>query len=416
MKIAYVLSRYPTLTETFIRVELQTIIGDGHGLRVYPLRGPQDTAWIVADRPDGGVSACVRRFGFALAPANLGALIGEFVRSPAVFLRAAWRFVRTCPSGPGGALKALFILPKACRIARATRRWGADHVHAHFANLPGAVAALVGRLNGIPCSFTAHAFDIYRRDEASLARLTTDVDFVATISERNRAHFATIVPAEHARKVRIVHCGVDLAEFSAVGPGAGPWVSVGRLIPKKGFAVLIEAMKVLAERGDKTRCLIIGEGKQRRKLEQLITRLGVGDRVELGGPRPYEEVREALAGAGAFVLPCIEARDGDVDGIPVSLMEAMAMQKVVVTTGISGITELVTDGVDGLLVDQNSPVALADALASLQAGELDTGAMGRAARVTVQNGFDCTTNARKLVAMMGRGRNEPGRAEAEATP
>jgi len=396
VKIAYVLSRYPVLTETFIKVELQTMLEDRQELRVYPLRGAQNTAWVIENLPDGGIGENVRRFGFALSPGNLAALVREAAASPRRFLGAVRTFLAVTPAGAAGKAKALFILPKACRIAGDVRGWGADHVHAHFANLPAAVAVFVARLAGITCSYTSHAFDIYGRDAGSLARLTAEADFVATISERNRSHYREILPGDGIDKVKIVHCGIDLNEFQGVGPATGPLVAVGRLVPKKGFDVLVRAVGILKERGEAVRCLIIGEGEQRAELAELIARHGLEAHVELAGPRPPEDVRAALASAAAFVLPCVQAPDGDVDGIPVSLMEAMAMEKVVVTTPISGITELVTDGVDGLLVPQCDPVALAEALAPRLHGGADAEAMGRRARLKIQAEFDSRANARLL--------------------
>jgi colanic acid/amylovoran biosynthesis glycosyltransferase len=409
VRIAYVLSRYPVLTETFIREELLTMLGDGVDLRVYPLRGPQDTAWVIADQPDGGISERVRRFGFALSPANLAALVREALRAPGRFAAAARLLLRVSPGGAAGAAKALFLLPKLCRIAGDLRGFGPCHVHAHFANLPAAGAAFLGRLLPAPCSFTSHAFDIYGRDRASLDRLATAVDFVVTISERNRAHHRAGLPASRQDRVHLVHCGVDTDDFApAPATPDGPFLAVGRLVPKKGFHLLVRALATLRDQGLDRRCVIIGEGEQRGELAALIAELGLGDRVTLAGPLPPAAVREALTGAAAFVLPCIETPGGDVDGIPVSLMEAMAMRKVVVTTAISGIGELVTDGVDGLLLPPGDVAALASALARLAGGEVDTAALGERARARVEAGFDRRRNARRLQALVA--------AAAEGSP
>ena len=249
-------------------------------------------------------------------------------------------------------------------------------------------------------SYTSHAFDLYRRDAASLARLTEAVNFTATISDRNRSYYSSILPADAVPKVEIVHCGVDLKKFTAIGPGNGPLLSVGRLVPKKGFNFLIEAVAELVSRGIDVHCRIIGEGPQRQELTELIAHHRLERQVELAGPQPPDKVLEALTNATAFVLPCIEAADGDVDGIPVSLMEAMAMEKVVVTTDISGITELVDNGVNGILVGQGETTALADVLAKLLAKEVDVAEMGQRARATVQAEFDCRANARRLVSLI----------------
>ena len=400
MKIAYVLSRYPTLTETFIKEELLTMVMDGVELRVYPLRGPQDTAWVIDKEPDGGISDCVRRFGLAIAPANLGAALLEFMRSPLRFLRAANMIVRVSPSGPVGMAKALFLLPKACRITRDIRAWGACHVHAQFANMPGAVGAFIGHLLPATCSVTAHAFDIYGRDRTSLGRLGRAVDFFVTISEKNR-EFLTAGPVPvPSDRVHVVHCGVDLDAFPATEQVQGPLLAVGRLVPKKGFDLLVRAIAELRARNVPARCRIIGEGEEREALAQLIADLSVGDLVELLGPLPPTEVRKELARASAFVLPCVHAPGGDVDGIPVSLMEAMSMGRIVVTSDVSGIRELVTDGQDGVVLPQGDVGALADAIERLVTGEMDAASMGRHARATIEAGFDCRANARRLQSLI----------------
>jgi glycosyltransferase involved in cell wall biosynthesis len=401
MRIAYILSRYPVLTETFIREEMLAMLADGVDLRVYPLRGPQDTAWVIADQPDGGIGNRLRRFGFALSPANLGAMLRELAWHPARFTASCSVLLGTSPAGAGKA-KALFLLPKLCRIAGDLRRFGPCHVHAHFANLPAAGAAFLGRLVPASCSFTSHAFDIYGRDRTSLDKLTGAVDFTATISERNRAYHLRGQPAERHDRICVVHCGVDTEAFAPVPPGRGPLLAVGRLVPKKGFHLLVQSMAGLRDAGIDMQCTIIGEGEQRAELEALVVQLRLGDRVRLAGPRPPAAVRKALAEASALVLPCIEAPGGDVDGIPVSLMEAMAMERVVVTTAVSGIRELVTDGVDGILVPSGDVGALVAALARLARAEVDAQAMGRRARQKVIAEFQCRANARRLQGLITR--------------
>ncbi len=406
MRIAYILSRYPVLTETFIREEMLAMLADGVELRVYPLRGPQDTAWVIADQPDGGIANRVRRFGFALSPANLGAMLRELGRHPTRFLSSCAVLLGACPAGSGRA-KALFLLPKLCRIAGDIRRFGPCHVHAHFANLPAAGAAFLGRLLPTSCSFTSHAFDIYGRDRDSLDRLTGAVDFCVTISERNRAYHLEGQPAARHDRVSVVHCGVDTDAFAPAPPGHGSVLAVGRLVPKKGFHLLVQAMAELRDAHVDLQCTIIGEGEQRAELEAMVVQLRLGDRVRLAGPRPPAAVRKALAEATALVLPCIEAPGGDVDGIPVSLMEAMSMERVVVTTAVSGIRELVTDGVDGILVPSGDVPALAAALARLARGEIDAEDMGRRARQKVIAEFQCRANARRLQGLVaGFGRKD----------
>lgn len=200
--------------------------------------------------------------------------------------------------------------------------------------------------------------------------------------------------------MHVVHCGVDTTNFAPVKVGTGPLVAVGRLVPKKGFDLLVRAMAGLRDMGIDLPCLIIGDGTQRHELESLVAELDVADRVKFAGARTSAEVREALSDATAFVLPCIEAPGGDMDGIPVSLMEAMSMQKVVVTSDISGIRELVTDGDNGLLLPPGDVPALVALLARLARGEVDVESLGRSARATVEADFHSRKNARSLRSLI----------------
>ncbi len=340
MKLAYVLSRYPVLTETFIKVELQAHIAAGIDIRVYPLRGPQDTAWVIDNLDDGGVSQKVLRFGRGYAMGNVWAMLRVACARPVDFGAAVRGYLGSCPRGMRSRIKGISIIPMLCGIAGDADAWGAEHVHAHFANIPAAAARFVAALVGVGFSYTSHAFDLYQRDRDSLETLTSASEFVLTISRRNHEYYQDQLSDICAAKVTVVHCGVDTEEFVPSGAGGGPFIAIGRLVPKKGFLILAEAIGMLSDKGIRAECVIVGEGPQRAELEAFIESRHLEGRLRLIGPRPPAQVRSLLGAASAFVLPCVHAADGDRDGIPVSLMEAMAMETLVITTPISGMPEL----------------------------------------------------------------------------
>jgi glycosyltransferase involved in cell wall biosynthesis len=178
-------------------------------------------------------------------------------------------------------------------------------------------------------------------------------------------------------------------------------VSVGRLAAKKGHDTLIKACAVLKEQGVDFVCRIVGDGDERRLLQELIDRLGLGREVELVGALPHDEALRLTAGASVAVLACRQLADGDRDGIPVSLMEAMALDVPVVSTRVSGIAELVHDGQNGLLVDQDDPGALADALAALLEDDGKRAAFARQGRLTVESDFDLKRTTARMRAILG---------------
>jgi glycosyltransferase involved in cell wall biosynthesis len=220
-------------------------------------------------------------------------------------------------------------------------------------------------LTGKPYSFTAHAHDIFLPNPYLSGNLTA-AQTVVTISEYNRRFL--ISSGTPAKKITVIPCGLDLQEFCVQPdrtPAHGTIVSIGRLDPIKGFLSLIDACALLQERGVPFACEIVGEGPQRRELEQQIHAHGLREKFHLLGALSQAQVREVLARAELFVLPSVRTADGNQDGIPVALMEAMALGIPVISTQVSGIPELVIDEVSGLLIPPQDARALAAALERL---------------------------------------------------
>jgi colanic acid/amylovoran biosynthesis glycosyltransferase len=394
--IAYVLKMYPRFSETFVLAELLELERQGVPLHVFSLRKPDD----------GVFHADVARLRAPVTYLPESALL-----APRVYAAAHRKLARRDPRRYAAALGAVAAshrrtawkhFLRAGYIASELQRIGVGHVHAHFASGPAAVALHLHRLTGISYSFTAHAKDIYIDgvDEDALAAKLRAARFAVTVSDYNRRHLARLAGAD--RLVRIYN-GLDLERFSPNGaaPDQPPVVlGVGRLIEKKGFGTLIRACALLRDRGVDFRCVIVGKGPLAGELATLVDELGLRDRVELAGPEPREEVLDRYRRASVVVAPCVVGSDGNRDGLPTVLVEAMAIGVPVVSTDVTGIPELVEDGLTGLVVRQHDPVALAAAVARIVTDPARAAALARAGRERVEEQFDLRRNVSELRARL----------------
>jgi len=264
--------------------------------------------------------------------------------------------------------RALVLFPKSVLIARLAKESGVRNIHAHFATLPALTAYIISELTEISYSITAHAHDIFV-DTAMLRQKMERASFVVTISEFNKSYLLKLFPDIPDEKIQVVRCGVEPEHYSCLplnhppGRQRNPRIlCVASLEPYKGIEYLIRACGLLRRSVQDFQCQIIGDGKDRRRLQALIRKLQLEERVQLLGPRRQDEVMEQLSQADLFVLPSVVARNGQMEGIPVALMEAMASGVPVVASRLSGIPELVEHGKNGLLVPPGDEIALSRAL------------------------------------------------------
>ena len=398
MRVAYIVSRFPHVTETFVVRELNGVDAAADvELELFSLFPTTDGTLHPAAR---GWVARLRR-GSAR-----GALRGSawwLCRRPGALLGSVAIVGRAFAHKPARLARALVTVAVASDHARAMRELSVEHVHAHFANYPALAAWTVARLAGPAYSFTAHAHDIFR-DQSFLRRLIADARFVVTISDFNREFLARYNPA--ATPVHVVHCGVDPAVWSVrlrALPAHGPVraLCVASLEEKKGHSVLLRALA-----GDASGCLerveldLVGPGALRAELEALARGLGLADRVRFHGALAEPDVAALLDRADLFVLPSIVARSGFMEGIPVALMEALATGVPVVATRLSGVPELVRDGETGLLAEPGDSASLRAAL-ERALGDPD-GARRRAAagRALVEHEFDAGASAARMAELI----------------
>lgn len=404
MRLAYVVSLFPKLSETFILREILELSSRGHEITILSLK--RDLEPIIHEDARALIPATVYpRFGAAL----FGALVFYLVHEPVTLLRIVWTVTRAHLRSPSMLARALAVIPVTLPMAKLLRDRNVEHVHAHWATWPALSAWIISRLNGIPYSVTGHAHDLFLPNPM-LTRKVEDALFFATISEFNRALLLRICGPRARERVRLIRCGLPLARFPfdarAGRPSGDPGlvVSVGRLVDYKGFDVLIRACALLRDAGRPVRCRIAGEGPERPRLEELIVALDLGALVELAGGCPQEQVIAMLGRADLFVMASVPGADGQQDGIPIVLMEAMALGVPVVSTRLSGIPELVVDGQTGLLVAPGDAAQLAAAIRRLLDDSRLAASLAAGARLLVEKQYDLAGSVTQLSAAFSEGR------------
>ena len=334
--------------------------------------------------------------------AELPTVLFEVLRHPVAVLVVLLQLAVGLWKQPVALAKSAVAVWRGLAALPAIRRFDPQWLHAHWATYPSTVAWALSKLTGVPFSFTAHAHDIFVEDQLIAAKLE-EAALTVTISRYNVRYLGRWGGDELGDRLQVVHCGVDIAELAENLDARADHhiVSVGRLDPIKGFDTLVQALGLLKRRGVTFHCTIIGEGPQRADLEAIVAAEGIADRVALVGARPQEAVRAALNDATVFVMPSVTTAEGNQDGIPVALMEAMATAAAVVTTQVSGIPELVHHERNGLVVPPGDVRALADALQRLLGDEDLRHRLGLAARAMVKAEFDARHEADRLLAQIG---------------
>lgn len=399
MRIGYVLKRYPRLSETFIVQEILQMEARGADLVLFPIMDPGEPLQNPAVHKVRAPIHYLQRSFWQGLPRMLRSHGRLVIRHPIGYGRAVAHLIHGSRT-----LASLRTFTQAGHLASLAIEHEVDHLHAHFAHNPASLARYVNLFTGIPYSFTAHAKDLYLSRPYSLINKAERASFITTCTGFNRQYLCGILPPEFHHKVHLVYHGVDTSRFvppdTRTASAIPRIVSVGRLVPKKGYTHLVEAARLLQARGIPFRLDIYGGGELRNSLNRQIEATGLTEVVHLHGSCTQEDLIKVYGQSDIFALAPVVTDDGDRDGIPNVLMEAMACGLPPVSTDISGIPELITHGSNGLLAPSGDPATLADALAELLLSPSLRERLGREARASVVRRFDARENFRDLAVLL----------------
>lgn len=395
--VVYVIGTYPLLTTTFIDREIEALRSSGIDVRVVSVRRPQGP---LSEAQRATVDEVTYVLPVSLLPV-IRSHIRHVLRAPGSYFGALWALTRGRHSSVSQRFRTLLHFVMAVHITDLVEALGPTRVHAHFLDRATTVAMVASRLLDVPYSATAHANDIYV-DPVLIREKISASDFVATCTGYNVAHLSTVGDPD---KIHLIHHGLDLDSY-VVGQrpasGSPTIVAVGQLKEKKGFRYLVEACRLLSASGVDFRCEIVGEGPLRQDLETQIARSGLEGVVELLGAIDHRSVIDHLQAATVFTLPSVVTADGDRDGIPNVILEAMAVGLPVVSTRVSAIPEVVVHDVTGILVDPEDAVGLAQALGRLLSDADLRTRMSEQARTLVERSFDVERNVAELRDLLTR--------------
>ena len=411
-RLAVVISLF-TYRSTFIARELLELANLGTELTIYSLRrsSDEDYRWLRENIP----GARLAYTPYLLSTDILAAVVHFMVRRPGELLSIMADLLRRCAFHPRVLLRTLAALPKSLAIARDVSRSGAERVHAHWATVAATAGWVVSRLTGLPFSFTAHAWDIYF-DDALHPQKLAHADLAVVCNDYGRRILLERNGQQFAPKVRLLYHGLDLDRYSPGEDGQRDGrtiLAVGRLTEQKGFHYLVEACRLLRERGVVFRCRIVGgDGDVAGRIRAAVASAGLEDQVELAGFQRPEAIIPLYRSAALLAAPTVLARRGETDGLPNAVLEAMACGLPVVGSSAAGIPEAVEEGRTGLLVPPDDAAALADALQRLlQDAELRR-RIGAAAREEATRRFDVRNNVAALHTLL-LGERAPARAVGE---
>lgn len=393
MRVGYFINQYPAATHTFIRREIRAMETLGVSTIRYALRSGKHQS---AD-PDDQIEA--KQTKYILQSDGkveiLQCCLVALFTQPVSFVRAVWETMRMGWRSDRGLLRHLVYVAEGAVLASWCRRDVVHHVHAHFGTNPAAIAMLAKYFSGIPYSFTVHGPDEFDKPELlSLATKLERSTFAVCISSFGRSQLMRWSSPNQWHKIEIVHCGVDSPFLSSpvLPPSVAPrLVSVGQLDAAKGQMILIEAAQRLYDAGMRFQIVLIGDGPSRKFIEDAIRLGGLQDTVRLIGWASGAQVKDEMIAARVLVSPSFA------EGLPVVIMEAMALGRPVIATYVAGIPELVEPGETGWLVPASDSIALSDAMrAALEASVEQLAAMGAAGRLRVEQRHDSLKEAAKL--------------------
>lgn len=399
MVLGYLTNLYGRASDTFIRQEVRQLRNLGHTVLTFSIRRPE---------PEHEVSdeVCKEQastdYILKAGPFRLGmAILSCTIRRPLRMIRTIARAWKTCAPGLRAAIWQLFYLIEATYLARRIMSSGIEHIHNHIATNSATVCMLSAELSGISWSMTVHGpHDFVEPARWALREKLESSVFTVFVADFGRSQGMWHVAPPFWSKLHVIRCGLD-ESFLDLAPTPVPQAPrllfIGRLSPEKGVVLLVEAAAKLVHAGIRVELVLIGDGPSRRDIEQAVSRHGLHDLVTLLGWQGSERVRKEIVDCRALVLPSFA------EGLPIVLMEALALHRPVVSTYVAGIPELVQPGINGLLVPPGSVDDLAEAMRTVLAAPADRLAeMGRRGAALVAARHNAAANVRRLEALMWR--------------
>ena len=405
MKIVYLLDCFPKLSETFILNEIVELkkIDNSIGLSIYSLKKPKENL--------------VHKQAKQFSPIYINDLKISFFKIFFYFLEKVF-------THPLGVVKSVFFftvtkkgnlfkyylfnlwcfLFRLLKISYSIEKEGCNHIHSHFALISTQYTLCVHLLTKIPYSFTSHANDIFVNPQL-LKQKHKHASFAVTISEFNKKYLIDNFNVK-PEKINVIHCGINTNMFNNkkhhdMRQTTFNIVSIGRFVQKKGFPYLIKACKLFKDKyGEKFQCSIIGAGELQNSLKKLIDEYKLADQIKLTGEKTQSEVIDILTTCDTFVLPCIKADNGDMDGSPMVIKEAMAMGVTTISTTISGIPEIILDGT-GFLVPPESETELFNAIEKVYLMPPNVKhELEKKAKELIEVKFNVNSEAKKLLSLL----------------
>ncbi|MEL6332051.1 MAG: glycosyltransferase [Cyanobacteria bacterium J06626_26] len=413
--IGFLLKTYPKLSETFILNEILELERQGLNLHIFSLRRPP------AQRTHPGVSQVNAPVTYlpSLLPEHDSSQEKELLEAHVrLFQQNSNTYFNTLQFYLGRHEdRRLHEFLQGGYLAWKLQQLGITHIHAHFANVPTATAEVAQAFSGISYSITAHAKDIYLNDKTALDRRMAKAEFVLTCTDYNRRHLDQVSTSR--TPIHLAYHGLDVARFSPAPKAQKTEVplllSVGRFCEKKGFSYLLKACHLVKQVGIPFRCVIVGYGPLEDSIRQQINTLGLTEHITLVGKLTQDQLIDYYRQTDLFVLPCLVTDDGDRDGIPNVLLEAMSMEIPVISTDISGISELVESNYNGVLVPEKDELSLAQALEALIRQPERRETLGKAGRLTVLDKFGLTQNVGAVKDWLLQAVKQPMRPQTQAS-
>ena len=400
LAIGYVLSQFPTLSETFIVEELLELKRLGVKFTIFSLKTPRRVEPISSEITE--LMPLVYYSAFLLSSSLLNSNLQFLLRHPADYVRLVWGLFASLVSQPIELVKSFAVIPKTIYFSEIARAHGCARIHAHFCNVPAAAAHLMAQILGVPFSCTAHGSDIYQYPPVDLVQRIQDASPFITISEYNRCYLKKLSPTFiKGTRIKVVHCGINVDKFKykprvVFSERIIQILTVARLEHVKGVDVLIDACLILRNALLDFSCIVVGDGSERAVLNKKICRLGLQHHVHLVGALPHRDVIQHYHLADLFVLPSRR------EGIPVSVMEAMATGLPVIATEVTGLPEIVDNGDTGILVPPENASLLADAIFRL-AKETDIWErMSLRGRKKIEEEFNIKVSGDRLLTLWNR--------------